>query len=460
MPTSAAPLYHPGERVQIVEVSTLYGLACLSAGIAAGCFDVPDAPARRILLTSNNAQVPEAAQDLRDNPEFARLAAGFDAVFSLNETLAPLHPGHWRPTPEEAPVWERAFRALWGLGAAPVELLMESIQVPPAWSLGWVFAQAPITVYADGLMSYGPTRIKLDAEVGTRIDRVVTLPLAAGIEPLLLQEFGVTQDELPLAPARDALAQVGSDVELGVPDDRPVTVLLGQYLSPLGLISAEQEARLHADMAAHAAASGARTLVFKPHPTAPSDLTGPLRARAAELGVELHVCTAPVLAETLFARLPVERVVGCFSTGLMTATTLFDIPAARVGTADLLTRLRPLANSNRIPLLLVDRLLTGPDHPTATTTARTAELLVALGYVMQPEVLVHLRPRAETILAGPLTDAERAWFPTARLAELGLPGGRHTLRTRALPVARRVARRVYATERRLEQRLGGSIRGQ
>lgn len=445
-------------RVQIFEVSTLYGLACLHAAVAAGQFDETQQP-RRLLVVSNNAQVPEAVADLRDNPDFAHLAAVFDQVVSLNETLDPLHPGHWRPTPEEAPVWERAFRALWDLGTRPVELIMESIQVPPAWSLAWVFAQADIVIYADGLMTYGPTRIKLDAEIGTRVRRVLHLPLVPDLTPLLLQEFDVARTEAPLEGTKNVLAEVGSTIDLDVPTDRPVTVLLGQYLSPLGLLSATEEADLHAQMARHAIELGARTLVFKPHPTAPADLTGPLLEVAAEHDVPVHVCTAPVLAETLFARLDVERVIGCFSTGLMTASTLFQIPAHSVGTADLLRRLAPLANSNRIPLLLVDRLLTGPDHPTPATPERIAELVVALGYVMQPEVLVHRRADAIAVLSGPLSDRERTLFPPARLAELDLPGGRHTVRTRVLPLARRVARRVYATERRLEQRLGRGIRG-
>ena len=458
MPLDASQHSSSTEHVQIFEASTLYGLACLHAGIIHGTFDREGPALRRILLTSNNAAVPETTAEMSENPDFARLTTVFDEVVSFNETLAPLHPGHWRPTPEEAPVWERAFRALWGLGNAPVELIMESIQVPPAWSLGWVFSQAPITVYGDGLMSYGPTRIKLDAEVGSRIERVVTLPLIPGLEPLLLHEFGVDHEEFPVDTCREVLSGLGADVPLEVPDDRPVTVLLGQYLSPLGLISAEDEARLHADMAQHAIDLGARTLVFKPHPTAPSELTGPLLERAAHLGVEVHVCTAPVLAETLFARLDVERVVGCFSTGLLTASTLFSIPAARVGTGELMTRLKPLANSNRIPLLLVDALVPGSDNLEPTSIERTADLLVTLGHVMQPEVLVHRRPEAVRVLAGELTDRERALFPPARLAELALPGGTHTLRTRALPIVRRVARRVYATERRLEQRLGSNIR--
>lgn len=446
------------DRVQLFEVSTLYGLTCLTAGIDQGLFDHADRTPRRVLITSNNAGVPEATRDLAESPDFPRLTAAFDQVFSLNETIAPLHPGHWRPTPEEAPVWERALRAIWGLGDGPVELIGESIQVPPTWSLAWIFAQAPIDIYADGLMSYGPTRIKLDAEVGTRIRRVITLPLVPGLTPLLLSEFDVEHATFDVDRTRAALAALGTEVDLGVTSDGPVTVLLGQYLSPLGLISAQDEAELHVRMLDHAADLGARTVVFKPHPTAPSELTGPLLDRAAMLGVEVEVCRAPVLAETLFSRVEVDRVIGCFSTGLLTAATLFDLPVARVGTTDLLQRLRPLQNSNRIPLLLVDRLVPGPDRREPASIPATTDLVAALGHVMQPEVLVARRPEAVRVLSGLSDPADLALFPSARLAELGLPGGRHTIRTRALPLARRVARRVYAAERRLEQRLGRRIR--
>ena len=76
----------------------------------------------------------------------------------------------------------------------------------------------------------------------------------------------------------------------------------------------------------------------------------------------------PVLAEVLFyQRLRPALVVGCFSTALLTASALYGLPVARIGTELLLERLAPYQNSNRVPVTIVDALLPGPGGPAVRT---------------------------------------------------------------------------------------------
>jgi glycosyltransferase involved in cell wall biosynthesis len=70
----------------------------------------------------------------------------------------PQHPSSWHPRIGDLPLWERHFRQLWELGSSDLHLVVESIHVNPAQALCRIFGDARIDVYAEGLMSYGPTR--------------------------------------------------------------------------------------------------------------------------------------------------------------------------------------------------------------------------------------------------------------------------------------------------------------
>ncbi|MER5869003.1 polysialyltransferase family glycosyltransferase [Streptomyces sp. NPDC002044] len=438
---------------QIFLASTLYGAATLAAGIDAGVF--PPA-GRRILLTSNHAVTAEVSPGLADLPGFAVPRARFDEVLDWNAVIAPQHPSTWAPRPEDVPLWERQLRGLWGLGDDRVELVVESLQVPPAQTLCRLFPGAAVDVYADGLMSYGPTRFRLDPQLGTRVRRVLHPDLVPGLEPLLLTEFGVRAEPLPAEPLLKVLAELAEHADLeglggleslgglggaagpgGVadPEDpagRPV-LLLGQYLSALDLMTPDEEERLHGDMVRGAHALGHRELVFKPHPGAPAAYSREAEREAARLGVRLTVAAAPVLAETLYQRLRPALVVGCFSTGLLTAATLYGLPVARTGTDAVLARLTPYANSNRVPLALVDALL--PDLADADAVrawtppgpervrAELAGLLTAVGFTMQPRILAARRAEAEAHLAGRPGPEALRYVTRRRLTVLGLPGG-------------------------------------
>jgi hypothetical protein len=459
--------YRPGGghgATRIFLASTLYGAATLAAALDSGCFEPG---ARRILLVSNNAATPETTPALDTMPGFERLRGRFDDVLSWNETISPFHPGGWFPRPDDVPLWERHLRLLWGLGDDHVELVVESIQVNPALALTQMFPGAPVDVYADGLMSYGPTRNKLDPLVGTRINRVLHLDLVPGLRPLLLSEFGVEPQIVPTGAFTSVLAQLAEDRNAAGPVPAPAAapaLLLGQYLSALDILTGEEEERLHVTMLRGAVGLGHRTVVFKPHPTAPARWSRMLEKEACELGVELTVLDTPVLAEVIYQRLKPALVVGCFSTALLTASSLYGLPVARTGTDLLLERLSPYQNSNRVPVTIVDALL--PEitdreavlswsPPTAEDVAgNLTGLVAAVGYSMQAQIYPDLRPEAERYLTTRLDSHTWRYFKRRRLASLALPGAVPS-QLAFLPrnaTVRRVARRARAVQRRLTNR--------
>ncbi|GGL76113.1 hypothetical protein GCM10010129_19700 [Streptomyces fumigatiscleroticus] len=429
---------------QIFCASTLYGVATLAAAIDSGLFTVGD---RRVLLVFNNSASPETTPALDTMPGFEPLRGHFDEVLSWNEAIRPFHPGAWTPRPDDIPLFERYLRLLWGLGEDRVELVLESIQVAPALTVAELFTGAPIDVYADGLMSYGPTRNKLDPLVGTRVRRLIHLDLVPGLTPLLLTEFDVPAHIVP-TPAflkvMDGLTDAGPALP-ALPDN--AAVLLGQYLSALGILSPEDEEDLHVRMMRGAVERGHRSVVFKPHPTAPARYSRALETEADRLGVDLTVLDTPVLAEVLFAKARPGLVIGCFSTALFTASSFYDLPAARIGTERLLERLTPYQNSNRVPAVLADAVLpdlegrTGEDPVPADTLG---ELVTAVGFAMQPKIYPGSRPAAEAYLRAHFGPRTQRYFKRRRLTSLGLPGGLPD-RLSFLPhnaTARRVVRRA------------------
>ncbi|MFJ9809378.1 polysialyltransferase family glycosyltransferase [Streptomyces sp. NPDC101158] len=418
------------DRVQIFQVSTLYGAATVAAALDAGRFGAPG-HARRLLLVANNAEIPETAVRIDSMTGYERIAARFDEVVDWNEAVHPHHPSSWAPRPEESPLWQRVLRTAWGLGSATVEVIVESIQVNPAKALAAVFAESAVHVYADGLMSYGPTRDELPQSIAARVRRVLHLDLVPGLRPLLLTEYGVGAELVPDDAFRAVLREIAED---GGEDGRlaetvaaaPTALLLGQYLAVLGILTGEEEEELHLRMLRGAAAAGHRSIVFKPHPTAPASYSNALHEEAARTGVTLTVLDGPLLAETFYERCRPGLVVGCFSTAMLTAAVYYGVPVARVGTDTVLARLTPYENSNRVPLTIVHHLvpdLEGAAEPAVPGEApdSLAPLLRAVGHCMRPTAHPGLRTETIAYLAAHGTGPAAALhFPAERLAELEL----------------------------------------
>ncbi|MFD9221167.1 polysialyltransferase family glycosyltransferase [Streptomyces sp. NPDC060064] len=435
---------------QIFLASSLYGAATLAAALDSGCIAPAD---RRLLLVANNASTPETSPALDEMPGFEQLRGRFDGVLSWNEAISPFHPGGWAPRPDDAPLWERHLRLLWDLGDDRIELAVESIQVNPALAVAQLFPDAALDVYADGLMSYGPTRNKIDPLVGERVRRLFHLDLVPGLKPLLLAEFGAEPQIVPT----EAFVKVVAELSDGVTDpasdavsdagEGPV-LLLGQYLATLGIITPAEEEALHVRMVRGAVALGHRRIVFKPHPTAPASWTRTLEREAAALEAELTVLDRPLIAEVLYRRLRPALVAGCFSTALFTASTFYGIPVARIGTEPLLDRLTPYQNSNRVPLTIVDALLPDLADGAAGAPKEADDILTglvsAVGFAMQPQLRPDLRAAAESYLGRNLNNRTWRYFKRRRLTVLGLPGG--------IPVPRNATvRRVVRRARRLKR---------
>ncbi|WP_370414520.1 alpha-2,8-polysialyltransferase family protein [Streptomyces fradiae] len=439
----------PARRTtQIFYASTLYGAATLAAALDSGCFGPAD---RRLLLVSTNAAVPETTTPLDRMPGFEKLRGRFDEVLDWNATIEPLHPGGWTPRADDLPMLQRHLRRLWRLGDDRIELALESVQVAPALTIAQLLPDASIDVYADGLMSYGPTRNKIDPLVGERVRRLLHLDLVPGLEPLLLAEFGAVAETVPTEAFTKVVEELSGPLATGPADGEGPALLLGQYLAALSLLTPEEEGELHLKMVRGAVARGHRRLVFKPHPTAPDAWSQALVREAAALGAELTVEDRPVLAEVLYRELRPALVVGCFSTALFTASAFYGIETAKVGTRPLLTRLTPYQNSNRVPVALVDALVPDLEEPTgkALPLQELRGLVAAVGFAMQPKIRPDLREPAVRHLSGPLAAGTRHHFTRRRLTSLGLPGGLPVPRH---PRLRRLARRALKLKRRA---LGG-----
>ncbi|MER5717228.1 polysialyltransferase family glycosyltransferase [Streptomyces sp. NPDC002132] len=446
--------------IQIFCSATQYAAATVTAAIRAGLFG-PREGVRRVLVVSDTSAVPEVGTPLDRMPGFDALRGEFDEVRSWNAFISPHHPAGWSPRAQDARLWETAVRLAWDLGDEPVEIACESLQANPSRAIADIFADSALHVYADGLMSYGPTRNRIPHGVSSRIARVLHLDLVPGLRPMLLSEYGVPSVAVPDAAIVDVLARLGeSNARLlaeRLPAGRPPTaVLLGQYLSAIDLISQDEEERLHVRMLRAAARAGHEDVLFKPHPSAPAGYGDALRTAAAELGVRLTVLTEPVLAETVFAYLKPKLVIGCFSTALTTAAAFYGIPVARVGTELLLERITPYENSNRIPLTIIDAALPdaeraplGEPVELAGLADELTPLVRAVAYCMQSRRHHALRPEAAAWLAVHLADRER-YFKRRRLTNLRLPGGA-PVRGAALrrhPAVRRAVRRLRATAAR------------
>jgi len=382
-------------------------------------------PVRRVLLFSDYAAEAEVGTPLLGRDGAATLTACFDLLVDVNQLLAPHHPASFEPGRDAAALLGRLLAAEWG-AVGEVELVVEPIQVSFARWLLHVLPDASITVVADGLMAYGPTRERVPHWIGRRITRLVHLDLVPGLRPVYLTEHAVPAEVVPGERLRAVLDAAHGSVPTRSEAAGPgAALVLGQYLSALGVLTAEEEQGLYLEAVVHAADLAAGRVAFKPHPAAPPLLADGLRAAATAKGIDLVVLAAGGRAEAVFAGGRYAVVVGCFSTGLFTARTAYGLRAVSVGTDLLLERLRPYQNSNRIPVTLADALLRPPSDVTPAESVpgeEVGDLVRAVAYCMQPERYPELRLRASATL-----ETHPGWrgryVKRKRLRALGLDDG-------------------------------------
>lgn len=432
---------------RIFAASTLYGAMTVAAAIEAGQLGQDDR--ERILLVCNNVDIPEVATPLHHMPGAAAVLARFHRVVYWNDLIYPFHPALWSPRDEDAPLWRTVMAEKIGIRPGPLELVVESIQVKPAQTLCKIFSDATLAVYADGVMSYGPTRNDLPRSLHGRITQVLYLDLVPTLLPMLLTEYGIPSQPVHTGAVLKLMAEVTREcapiLERVIPPalarlGPQTAVLLGQYLSPLGILTEEEEEELHLRMFRSALSLGHTSVVFKPHPSAPSSLADALGHAAREAGVPFLVLDVPVLAETVFAYLRPRQVIGCFSTGLFTARALYGIPVAQIGALEVIRRMRPYANSNRIPATLTHALLPDLEAPAAGAPAdrvldveyiraEVTPYVQAVAYCMQSKRYAFLRPVAEAYVAAAVDQWEgrpelSMHFNERTRTRLDLPGPR------------------------------------
>jgi hypothetical protein len=330
--------------------------------------------------------------------------------------------------------------------------VVESVHVNPAQALCRIFGDARIDIYADGLMSYGPTRTALPEIVASRIERLLHLDLVPGLRPLLLSERPVPTTIITTVSFR-AVAKTMIAEQAASGENERIALIIGQHLAASGCLSDREELDMYAAMVHRCGDAGYSRIAFKPHPSAPASQRIALQADADARGVQLLVPNQDEIAEAWFERGGIEFVVGCFSTALMTASRLYGLPVARLGTEFMLERLSPYQNSNRIPVTIVDALvpelslLSGPERESRKSVGVDVNpLVVAVGYTMQPLKLADRRSQAVAFLAEHYESHSR-YFKRRPLTRLGLPGGLPPRPSRSKPTLRRRLRRLVRRAR-------------
>ena len=263
---------------QVFALHSAYGLATAAAAIDEGLLG--EGEGERVLVPFHSTRVPETSAGIATDPALRSLRARFDRVEDLDALLGPLHPSSWEPDDADLPLLERLLTRVWRLDDGEIDLFVQSPQVAPARTLMALFPNARITVVGDGLMTYSAMRVRMPHTVAARIVRVVHADVVPGVRPLVGSPLAVT---VPVRGEafRAALEETDPGRLIpGLDDGTPSVLVLGQYLSALGLMTADEEVALQTALVDRAMDWSPQRIVFKPHPSAPPAFADALRARA------------------------------------------------------------------------------------------------------------------------------------------------------------------------------------
>lgn len=354
----------------------------------------------RILIQARTGRTPELEELFVDNDDLAPIVREFGHFYDLNSALDGTHPFTWGTKglhPSRALLEEALRRALGLLPDEPVRLVVESIQAPPSKTLAAIFRAAPIHLYTDGLMSFGPLRHFVHPHITTRVEMVHYVDLLSGTEPLILRDVpGIEYQKILIDDYVARLTHVSPAAERASwPYPDRVAIVLGQYIADIGLLTLDEDEHLLRRMIEVALECETAAVLVKPHPATDAAMATRVVAEyAAQHDVRLLADRRPV--EAILSEAPSPgTVVSCFSTGLFTAAALGWSPI-QVG-ADRMRKVLRRNNSNLFPVLLTQALLpgvrwSGPRTVEPATFAladpvRRAFFVRMLGYCLEPDAL-------------------------------------------------------------------------
>ena len=405
--------------IQAFAASSWLQLVNLAAAMDAGLLEDAD---ERILIACDTRTVSEVGPSFWELPEAAPLLERFTRVVDFNAWIWPMHPAQWAPGTLDQPMLTKLYRRAWGIDGPHLQLFLESIQSRPGTALAALFPDAELFVHSDGLMGYGPTRNRLSPVIWHRLRGFLYMDLVPDLRPLMFSEFPDVQlQPVPVdalrAVVREVLREVAEPLPVvDVPEGR-VGLVIGQYLSDIGLIDLEEEIGVYEALVRRAIADGCTTICFKAHPAASSAVTSVLAERTQRAGITFRKVESSLPLELYLEQLRPDAVYSCFSTGMVTAWRMHGIPAHTAGTTLALERFTPYENSNRIPVTICRHLF----DDEANGGYSLSDLVEAVGYCMQPVNCGHLRPAARSFLSAHFAEA-RVYFKRRRLSKLDLPG--------------------------------------
>ncbi|MFW2512573.1 polysialyltransferase family glycosyltransferase [Demequina sp. SO4-13] len=410
----------------------------LAGAMIAATVDDGHLPGRRILVTINDAAIPEITSDIADHPGFASLASRFDAVVSLNEAIAPLHPRGWAA---DGPPARSARARIAQLAVETVDrVVVPSLDHLPSAAFTQMFPQARVDVVADRLATYGPAPAHVNRDISARVERVFYADLVPGTTPRMFGNVGAT----PVPVATESLRRaIGAMAGSPAAEDLEEAWILGERLADLGILTPAQQDALQLAMIEAAAEAGYSAVAFKPHPNSRPGYHGALAERAARLSIRFRVLTDPEPAEVMFERTRPGAVLGSSSTALAIASAVYGIPAFSVGTADVARAMTREDEPQRVALALTRVMLPTFDngeHPPLDVEAQS--LLDVLCHDMQPRR--YRRPDSAAL------EAVRACDGAQQLVDA--PAGAHPRREPAAVRAEGVFGRIGASSPRRRYR--------
>jgi hypothetical protein len=325
---------------------------------------------KRILLYSLNGSTPELEFDVTRSRKWKLvLEKHFDICVVLNEVIFPTHPASLKKN-QIAGLgnYLKSF-----LGCRVDRIFCESIQVSPARAFVQAFPGAEIWVYSEGLMSYGPTRFKLEKSILDRITTVLYGELLSTVRPELLSEVSPRYLPTSLGQSFELLSDIFVDEVSDAALEGSALIYVGQYLAGANICaeSLEEEITFSALSYLVKIADG-RPVYYKPHPRVSFSLLSSLKIRYREtFGEDLRVLLGAVPIELLAIRYKPALIAGVFSTSLITCGNILKIPVCTMGLSTILGGLAPLQNSNRIPMVVCREVL----HEEDFSTGSFAELI-------------------------------------------------------------------------------------